>query len=161
METSAINFKNYLNTDDFKSMASVRQKSAPYDQVDPLSSLENIPTVQDIEKSLSDDNCNPYKDILIVENGNEVIGYNKIGWWKENDGTYLYLHLGYLIPEYRGKGLAYALLVNNLIKLKENGIKEIRLSVLLTSLKNSCEFTHYSFWWRFSFGQLRARNVCF
>ncbi len=54
--------------------------------------------------------CNPLQDCLIVEVDGQVIGYTWLAWWEEMNGTKLYLHLGWLVPDWRRKGIGRALL---------------------------------------------------
>jgi ribosomal protein S18 acetylase RimI-like enzyme len=54
--------------------------------------------------------CNPVQDCLLAEVDGKVIGYTWLGWWEERNGTKLYLHLGWLVPEWRRKGIGRALL---------------------------------------------------
>lgn len=105
-----LSYRNYQGTSDLQEMVSVREKSKDHDRVDPLSTLESIPSKNDLVKTLDDNNCEPSKDILIVEMNGEVIGYCKIGWWTESDGVWLYLHNGFLVPNWRGKGIGTAML---------------------------------------------------
>lgn len=52
----------------------------------------------------------PYQDILIAEVNGEMIGYTWFEWWSEADGTRLYLHLGWVVPVWRHKGIGRAIL---------------------------------------------------
>jgi mycothiol synthase len=54
--------------------------------------------------------CNPAQDCLLAEVDGKVIGYTWLAWWEEMNGTKLYLQLGWLIPEWRRKGIGRALL---------------------------------------------------
>ena len=54
--------------------------------------------------------CNPAQDCLLAEVDGKVIGYTWLAWWEEMNGTKLYLHLGWLVPEWRRKGIGRALL---------------------------------------------------
>jgi GNAT superfamily N-acetyltransferase len=54
--------------------------------------------------------CNPTQDCLFAEVDGKVIGYTWLAWWEERNGTKLYLHLGWLVPEWRRKGIGRALL---------------------------------------------------
>ena len=53
--------------------------------------------------------CNPVHDCLIVEVDDQMIGYTWLTWWSEPD-VELFLHLGWLVPEWRRKGIGRAIL---------------------------------------------------
>src|ERR1700730_2150606 len=53
--------------------------------------------------------CNPLHDCLIVEVDGQVIGYTWLTWWSE-PAVELFLHLGWLVPQWRRKGIGRALL---------------------------------------------------
>jgi mycothiol synthase len=55
-------------------------------------------------------NCDPWEDILIVEDGDHVVGYNRVTWWEETNGPVIYFSLGHLVPEWRRKGIGRAML---------------------------------------------------
>jgi len=48
--------------------------------------------------------------MLVVEVDGTVVGYNWVTWWEEQDGPWLYLHLGWLLPAWRGQGIGTAML---------------------------------------------------
>lgn len=104
-DSSKVVFRNYLSEKDLPHLVAVRELCIQHDQIDPLSTLESIPTVQELKNSFNDDNCDPFKDVLVVEYQDKVIGYAKVCWWIENDGTVVFLHLEYLDPEFRQKYL--------------------------------------------------------
>ncbi len=54
--------------------------------------------------------CNPVQDCLLAEVDGKIIGYTWLAWWEEMNGTKLHLHLGWLVPEWRRKGIGRALL---------------------------------------------------
>src|ERR1019366_1872218 len=56
-----------------------------------------------------DDVCNPLHDCLIVEVDDQVIGSTWLTWWSE-PAVELFFHLGWLVPEWRRKGIGRALL---------------------------------------------------
>ncbi len=58
----------------------------------------------------ADITCNPTQDCLLAEVDGKVIGYSWLTWWTENDGRQLYLHLGWLVPEWRRKGIGRVIL---------------------------------------------------
>ncbi|GAA2209903.1 hypothetical protein GCM10009850_053620 [Nonomuraea monospora] len=87
-------------------MAAVRLGCAERDRVDTRSVLEGIPTSAEIGQSLHDSPENQ----IVVERDGGVVGYATIRWWEERDGTWLYLHRGYLLPDHRGRGVGSAML---------------------------------------------------
>lgn len=60
--------------------------------------------------TISEPTCNPLQDCLIAEVDSKMIGYTWLDWWSEADGTQLYLHLGWLVPQWRRKGIGRAIL---------------------------------------------------
>ncbi|NDZ70138.1 GNAT family N-acetyltransferase, partial [Streptomyces sp. SID10362] len=52
----------------------------------------------------------PSGNQALVEHDGGVVGYSTIRRWQERDGTWLYLHRGYLLPRHRGRGIGSALL---------------------------------------------------
>lgn len=90
-------------------MAAVRLGCAERDRVDARSVVEGLPTAAEIAEAsarLADPSRN---QMLVVHNGS-VVGYATIRWWQERDGTWLYLHRGYLLPEHRRRGVGSAML---------------------------------------------------
>jgi GNAT superfamily N-acetyltransferase len=68
--------------------------------------------VEDIANAYSHlTNCDPYLDMIFAEVRGEVIGYSR-GWWQEepNGGPYLYTFVGFLVPEWRRKGIGRVML---------------------------------------------------
>lgn len=47
---------------------------------------------------------------LVAEVNGKVIGYTTLGCWQEHDGRWVYLVLGWVLPEWRGKGIGTAML---------------------------------------------------
>lgn len=96
-----VNFRRYQGTVDLSLMISVRTQCVSKDEIDLSSTLESIPTVKQLHDLLIDDHCDPANDVLIVEYENIVVGYARVCWWLENDGTALFLHNEYLVPKFR------------------------------------------------------------
>ncbi|MGW6416602.1 GNAT family N-acetyltransferase [Streptomyces sp. NPDC055055] len=90
-------------------MAAVRLGCAERDRIDARSVVEGLPTAAEIAGASAqlDD---PSENQALVEHDGGVVGYATIRWWQERDGTRLYLHRGYLLPEHRGQGIGSALL---------------------------------------------------
>ncbi|WP_346093527.1 GNAT family N-acetyltransferase [Streptomyces olivaceiscleroticus] len=90
-------------------MAAVRLGCAERDRIDAGSVVEGLPTVTEIAEFCAqlDD---PSHNQVLVEHSGDVVGYSTIRWWRERDGTWLYLHRGHLLPEHRGRGVGSAML---------------------------------------------------
>ncbi len=58
-------------------------------------------------------NCDPSTDMLFVEIDDEPIAYGRVGWYKESEGNYIYYSLGWIVPEWRRKGIGTAILKQN------------------------------------------------
>lgn len=82
---------------------------------------ERSDTVEDIARTYSHlHNCDPETDMLFVEVDGEVVGYQRVTWWKEEEtGYYLYTVITFLLPEWRGMGLWQAMLAWGEDRLRE------------------------------------------
>ncbi|MFD3525314.1 GNAT family N-acetyltransferase [Streptomyces sp. NPDC058653] len=90
-------------------MVAVRLGSAERDGTDPRSVVEGLPTEDEIAGvGVARDDSSGNR--ILVEHEGRVVGYVTVDWWQERDGTWLYLHRGYLLPEYRGRGVGSAML---------------------------------------------------
>jgi len=117
---SNITFRTWKSYADFTGMVNVRKSCVEKDKVDIPSYLEHFLSEKEMASTITLNHCDPTKDVLIVEHQQQVIGYCQICWWTENDGTWLYLHVGYLVPQYRGKGIG-----TSMLEWCENRIREI------------------------------------
>ena len=64
-------------------------------------------------------NSDPYLDIVIVEVDGKMVGHKQVEWATELDGTYIYDHYGFLLPEWRGKGIGRALVRHSEARIRE------------------------------------------
>ncbi len=56
------------------------------------------------------DNCDPDKDIVVVEHDGRIIGFSTLKWLPELDGSIMYRQEAYLVHEWRGRGIGRAVL---------------------------------------------------
>ncbi len=103
-------FRRFRGPADYAPMVAVREGAREWDRIDPLSAREAIPAANDLSRGLADVPPGT-TDILMAEVNEQVIGYNHTLWrWTEETGVRVYLHLGYLLPQWRGRGIGGALL---------------------------------------------------
>ena len=107
-------FRRFHGESDHPAMAAINQ--ACYD----ADGIDEIVTVGDIARTYAHlDNCDPYQDMVFAEVNNRVIGYNRVMWWQEQNGDRIYYHFGYLLPEWREKGIGRAMLRRSERRLKQ------------------------------------------
>jgi ribosomal protein S18 acetylase RimI-like enzyme len=92
-------------------LESVHRRCTDRDGVDPLSSVERLPDLETLRSSISTALALGRQERwTVAEVGHDVAGYSRISVWPERDGTWVYLTLGWVVPEWRGKGIATAML---------------------------------------------------
>jgi ribosomal protein S18 acetylase RimI-like enzyme len=121
-DLSKITFRNFQGEADLPLLIRVRESCVEEDQIDISSTLESIPTINELKESFLKDNCDPYKDVLVIVHEEKVIGYARVCWWIENDGTAVFLHVEYLVPKFRSNDLWQSILnwVEQRIKIIAN-----------------------------------------
>ena len=102
-----ITFRHLSGPEDAPAYVRLVEACREIDAIDPLSTLEEIPTVAEMRASFADRDP---QNVLFAFDGDEMIAALRLSWWTEADGTWLYLHLGRVAPEWRGHGLGTALL---------------------------------------------------
>ncbi|MCJ7583249.1 MAG: GNAT family N-acetyltransferase [Anaerolineales bacterium] len=64
-------------------------------------------------------NCDPYRDMLFAEVNGQVIAYNRVFWEQLEDKTRLYNLFGFLLPQWRRKGIGTVMLRHAERRLRE------------------------------------------
>jgi GNAT superfamily N-acetyltransferase len=109
-----LRFRRFRGESDFPHVVSVAEGSGEEDQ------LEFTISVEDIAREFKHlENCDPYQDFLFAEVGDRVIGYSRLSWSKDPNGTYLYNHSVDVLPEWRGTGIRNAMLRYNEQRLRK------------------------------------------
>lgn len=115
-----LSFRHFRGESDYPAMIAILGASKGADQIDESE------TVEDIANSYAHlVNCDPCQDVLCVEmNGQpdghlEMIGYNRVFWYKEAEGNWIYVHFGFMRPTWRGKGIGRAMLHHSERRLRE------------------------------------------
>jgi ribosomal protein S18 acetylase RimI-like enzyme len=102
-ETSAIaglTFRGFKGEADYPKMVAVVNGSREADEIDELETLANLTNAY---AHLV--NSNPYADMLFAEVEGQVVGYARVSWREALDGSRLYEHLSFLLPQWRGRGV--------------------------------------------------------
>ncbi len=112
---AGLNFRHFQGEGDYSQIAAVLTASEAADNVKRHVKADDIANAY---RHLS--NCDPFKDIIVAEVFGKIVGYVR-GWWENdtNSGR-LYQHNGFLVPEWRRKGIGYAMLL-----WMENHLREI------------------------------------
>jgi len=98
-------FRHFRGEPDYPGLLAVREGLMDCDGIDPLSTLEGVPRLDELRRLLSKSAAfDPATDLLVVEVDRQIVGYGCVLWWAEQDGVWLYLSLGYLLPTWRGCG---------------------------------------------------------
>lgn len=109
-----LTFRSFAGESDYPKMLAVIEGSKHADQV------ERTDTLEDIRRNYSHlTNCDPYTDMLFAEVNGEVIGYSRVFWQVLDDGTRTYTLFGFLVPEWRRKGIGAAMLKQAEARLRQ------------------------------------------
>jgi mycothiol synthase len=109
-----LGFRRFRGPSDFPRMVEVAKRSKAAD------GIEEVDSVEEMARNYANlKNSDPYQDLVIAEVNGEVIGYKRVEWWAEHDGTHIYGHVGFLVPEWRGKGIGRALIRHSEQRLRE------------------------------------------
>jgi GNAT superfamily N-acetyltransferase len=63
-------------------------------------------------------NCDPERDMLFVEIDGQTVGYSRVWWTRETNGTRLYQQFAHLLPEWRDLGIRHAMVRHNERRLR-------------------------------------------
>jgi ribosomal protein S18 acetylase RimI-like enzyme len=83
--------------------------------------LEESRTVEDLARIYANaKNFDLTQDLHLIEINGRMIAWKNVIWRSRVDGTWIYRHLGHLVPEWRGKGIGRAMLHHS-----ERGLRKI------------------------------------
>jgi ribosomal protein S18 acetylase RimI-like enzyme len=110
-DIAGLRFRLIRGAEDAEALLAVHTGRAARDGVDPLSISERPPSLDSLRETLTKAVGAEQQDRwLVAQIGERVIGYSRIRDWLEADGTRVYLTLGWVLPEWRGKGIGTAML---------------------------------------------------
>ena len=100
-----LKFRHFQGESDYARLAAVLTASEAADHV------ERIVNAEDIGKALQHmSNCDPDRDMIMAEISGEIVGYVR-GWWTEGPlSSRTYSHNGFLVPQWRRRGIGQAML---------------------------------------------------
>ena len=108
---AGLSFRSIHGEEDAAAMHAVHVGRMAHDQVDPLCTFEDWPGLEHLRSSLSKAVAAGQQDQwLVAQVGEQVVGYSQLECWPEGDGTWVYLTLGWVLPEWRGRGIGTAML---------------------------------------------------
>ncbi len=92
-------------------LLAIHRGRAERDGIDPLSTTESSGTREEFVVSLAAMNAAGTADrTILAEIDGRAVGYNRLFDWVESDGSHVWLSVGWILPEWRGRGLGTALL---------------------------------------------------
>lgn len=101
-----ITFRHFSGDSDYPGMLTVNNGSKVADDLGH--DLHTLDTLQHVYKSTH--NHDPYRDVVIAEVGGKMIAYSRVYWERELSGPRTFWHFGFVLPEWREKGLGAALI---------------------------------------------------
>jgi mycothiol synthase len=113
----SIQFRSAQGPDDAAALLTVHARCAAADGDDPHSLLAYRPTVDWYRDELATSDPD---DWTIAEADGQIVGYGHTMWdWAERDGTHVLLHLGWVAPAWRRRGIGRELLARLETRLRE------------------------------------------
>ncbi len=106
-------FRHFRGAADYPAIARVLAESDNADGIERQVTAEQIAAAY---QRMS--NCDPYQDLILAEAAGKVVGYGR-GWWEESTTGWLYGLGGFLVPEWRRKGIGTAMLQWLEIRLRQ------------------------------------------
>lgn len=105
-----LRFRPLAGPSDADGLFEIHRLRAERDDVDPLSSVERPVTREGLVASLAALTAAGAERTIVAEINGRAVGTNGFFDWPESDGTHVWLVTGWVIPEWRGRGLGTAML---------------------------------------------------
>jgi ribosomal protein S18 acetylase RimI-like enzyme len=100
-----LSFRPFQSASDYPKILSVISGCKTVDGLERSDTLERIAhTYEHLN------NCDPFQDALFAVVNGKAVGYTRFWWEKEEPGAWLGTNFGFVLPEWRGKGIGSALL---------------------------------------------------
>lgn len=86
-------------------------------------------------------NSDPFRDMLFAEIDGRAVGYTRVWWQVDGDGNWIGFSVGYVLPEYRRRGIGRTLLDFVEMRLKEISEALIENGQLSPSARRTYDIT--------------------
>ncbi len=101
-------FRRFRGEGDYPALLAVLQGSRAADHIEEVDSLDALAASYTHLV-----NCDPHRDMLFAEVDGAVVGYTRVHWQEASGVGLVYIHEGYLLPAWRGKGIGSAMVHHN------------------------------------------------
>ena len=109
-----LTFRKFRGEEDYPHMLAIIDGSKEAD------GSERSDTLEDIQRNYEHlTNCDPYQDVLFAEVDGNPIAYSRVFWDRLEEGIHVYTAFGFVLPEWRRKGIGTAMLLHNEARLRE------------------------------------------
>ena len=104
-EIPGLVFRKFAGEKDYPAMLDVIDGAKVEDEV------ERSTTIDDIANTYNHlENCDPFSDMLMAEVDGKMVAYSRVTWGRQPDDETFYFTFGFLLPEWRRKGIGSAML---------------------------------------------------
>lgn len=106
-----LRFRSICGEEDADGVHAVRAGCIARDEVDLLSTCEGLPSLDEYREAFAEVAAGQdHNQRLVAQVNGQVVGYSLIEPWYEADGRWVYLILGWVLPDWRGRGIGTAML---------------------------------------------------
>jgi mycothiol synthase len=133
---SNLRFRTFQGEADYPVITSIIKVCQEADKINHSTTLEDVRATYTHLV-----NSDPARDMLFAEVEGHSVGYTRVWWQVDGDGNWLGFSIGYVLPEYRRRGIGQTLLDFAEMRLREISDQQIASGLLspttLLSFNNS------------------------
>jgi mycothiol synthase len=120
-----LRFRTFLGEADYPDITAIIKGCKEADGMNHSTTLEDVRT-----NYAHLVNCDPVRDMLFAEVDGRSVGYTRVWWQVDGDGNWLGFSVGYVLPEYRQRGIGRTLLDFVETRLQEISTQQIETGQL-------------------------------
>lgn len=105
LESLGLSLRQWRDDSDFEKMSRVLIASRNADGVDEARTGDDLRKMYSRTK-----NFEAARNLFLVEQDDELVGYAGCRWWEERDANFIHSHWIFALPEWRGRGIENELL---------------------------------------------------